>query len=368
MTKFVGRKSQLLSLKQLRQNQGASLAVLRGRRRIGKTRLAEEFSKLFDAKYYFTGLAPEQGITQTEQRKAQSIQDIVQKLALRDWSQVLTEVDDSLAMPTKALEPACDVCQDMGFVRKILPPHHPQFGKLFECPATCEAVQNNAAHRSQVMIDELAKKAGHNHGLYLSHPYDRNEDLTIPSIYHIFQDSHSQKTAYSIVRQILVSLRETGEVALHHDNLVKHSLVLYGDKGYGKTLLASALVNSLVEHHIPAFGARLSYIIKRINDVYQETNPQYTASQILYAFASFPVLVIDEFEMNNITASRADIVEELINARYVRKLPTILTTNLDQAGISKKWSGRVADRIIDSFWFYKVAGEKLRHTSSEIQI
>ncbi len=57
MTLFVGRKAELKKLQELNQLDRASLVVIKGRRRIGKSRLAQEFAK--DKVFFqFTGLAP----------------------------------------------------------------------------------------------------------------------------------------------------------------------------------------------------------------------------------------------------------------------------------------------------------------------
>ncbi len=95
MTKFIGRKRQLQGLMQLRKNRGASLVVLRGRRRIGKTRLAEEFSHTFEKKYFFAGLAPEPGISQADQRKEFLRQMVEQKIPCfpsDDWGDLFTQL------------------------------------------------------------------------------------------------------------------------------------------------------------------------------------------------------------------------------------------------------------------------------------
>ena len=46
----------------------AHLVVVRGRRRIGKSRLAEKFGESFDYHYTFVGLPPEKGVTEEIQR------------------------------------------------------------------------------------------------------------------------------------------------------------------------------------------------------------------------------------------------------------------------------------------------------------
>lgn len=67
MVKFIGRERELKKLFQLSQRKSASFIVIRGRRRIGKSRLIEELSQKFDYYYNFAGLAPYKGITKKEQ-------------------------------------------------------------------------------------------------------------------------------------------------------------------------------------------------------------------------------------------------------------------------------------------------------------
>lgn len=64
---FIGRQKELAKLKQMADSRVASLIVLKGRRRIGKTRLAEEFGKEYRT-LIFTGLPPTTGMTAQLQR------------------------------------------------------------------------------------------------------------------------------------------------------------------------------------------------------------------------------------------------------------------------------------------------------------
>ncbi len=58
MTRFIGRTAELNKLSALAQKKTASFVIVRGRRRIGKSRLVAEFSKHFDHFYHFEGIAP----------------------------------------------------------------------------------------------------------------------------------------------------------------------------------------------------------------------------------------------------------------------------------------------------------------------
>lgn len=69
MVRFVGRKKELESLLGLFHKKDASLVVIRGRRRIGKSRLAEEYSKKFKKSIILSGIPPEDGVNAAEQRE-----------------------------------------------------------------------------------------------------------------------------------------------------------------------------------------------------------------------------------------------------------------------------------------------------------
>ena len=66
---FVGRTAELAILERFLNKKTATLLVIKGRRRIGKSRLVEEFAKNFTY-YFFAGIAP------TVQTTAQSQRDI----------------------------------------------------------------------------------------------------------------------------------------------------------------------------------------------------------------------------------------------------------------------------------------------------
>ena len=69
-TTFIGRKAELERLKALHKKKTTSLCVVKGRRRIGKSRLISEFAKISGSQTFwsFAGLAPEDGISAQQQR------------------------------------------------------------------------------------------------------------------------------------------------------------------------------------------------------------------------------------------------------------------------------------------------------------
>lgn len=65
---FIGRQNELLALQRIAKRRTASLVVITGRRRIGKSRLVEEFAK-GRSFYAFSGLPPEKTMTARQQRE-----------------------------------------------------------------------------------------------------------------------------------------------------------------------------------------------------------------------------------------------------------------------------------------------------------
>lgn len=90
---FVGRKNELACLHDLMQKQAASLVVIRGRRRIGKSRLVKEFAQ--DYRFLnFAGLPPTEKTTAQVQRDLFSEQLAAHlklpKLQATDWSDLFS--------------------------------------------------------------------------------------------------------------------------------------------------------------------------------------------------------------------------------------------------------------------------------------
>src|SRR5579859_4276937 len=98
---FYGRERELGILEELHDSRVARLVVLRGRRRIGKSRLAEKFSESFDRCFTFVGLPPEENVTGETQRR-HFVNDLEKQASLRslrfdDWDFIF----DSLGKVTQ---------------------------------------------------------------------------------------------------------------------------------------------------------------------------------------------------------------------------------------------------------------------------
>ncbi len=92
---FIGRKEELEKLKNLMKKKTSSLVVIRGRRRIGKSRLAQEFAKFFPQALFFEGLAPVKGITSKNQKEEfvnQMKQQKIPRIGGNDWTDLFWDL------------------------------------------------------------------------------------------------------------------------------------------------------------------------------------------------------------------------------------------------------------------------------------
>ncbi|MFA6409461.1 MAG: ATP-binding protein [Gammaproteobacteria bacterium] len=87
ISKFIGRTNELKNLNKFTKKSTSSLLVIKGRRRIGKSRLIEEFATQNKIKLLsFEGLAPEKGITAQHQKNEFAKQMGFNSLITNDWS------------------------------------------------------------------------------------------------------------------------------------------------------------------------------------------------------------------------------------------------------------------------------------------
>jgi uncharacterized protein len=96
--KFIGRKTELETLDRFLKKPSASLIVIKGRRRIGKSRLIEEFAAPYTF-YDFAGLAPTNKTTAQSQRQdfvAQMNKQGFPKILPDDWNDIFWALADKV--------------------------------------------------------------------------------------------------------------------------------------------------------------------------------------------------------------------------------------------------------------------------------
>jgi DNA replication protein DnaC len=268
-----------------------------------------------------------------------------------------------------ALEVKCNECKDMGFcvVEVAGNPTHPMNGKTIPCPnTTCEA--GNEIRRRQ--IANRFKKAGLP-PLYQEMNFDTfaqavGADWTGKALAYgaarLLAERYPRKFSLQEAAQYM-DIQDTDHLSVS----MRHSLVLTGDVGGGKTGLAASIFNYVAQKNIVPIYIRCQDLVAEIQATYKrESDDHASADEKFYALISAPILIMDEFNLENYTADRLEIVERVIRGRHGRNLPVVATTNLSHADFRRLWGERIADIMFTAHWC-GVGGVKLRDTVHTVE-
>lgn len=148
------------------------------------------------------------------------------------------------------------------------------------------------------------------------------------------------------------------------------NLVLYGVTGSGKTLLAAILLNQIVRAEFsrqPSWQFKFvtsGGFIAEIKDTWNSWSNE-TESQVINRYGNCAILVLDELGVKDGAKGDQDFLTKLLDMRYGRNVPTIITTNLaGREAVEAMLGDRAYDRINQkSIWASCVWGSYRKHTA-----
>ncbi len=118
-------------------------------------------------------------------------------------------------------------------------------------------------------------------------------------------------------------------------------LVLQGIYGSGKTHLAAAISNFVVDLGIQSIFLTVPDLLDTLRFTYD--NPNESFENKFDEIRNTPLLILDDFGTQNATEWAQEKLFQIINFRYINKLPLVITTNLDMKDIE----GRIRSRLED---------------------
>lgn len=110
-------------------------------------------------------------------------------------------------------------------------------------------------------------------------------------------------------------------------------LILFGSVGSGKTYIACAIANEIIERY--EYRVKMKNFAQILNDL-QSGGFNLDRNRYIDELTNMPLLILDDFGIERNTEYALENIYNVINARYLKAKPTIITTNLDYANIEKE--------------------------------
>ena len=133
----------------------------------------------------------------------------------------------------------------------------------------------------------------------------------------------------------------------HWPEMKEHGqgLLFWGGVGTGKTFAAACIAHALTERSIPVLMTNFSKILNSLSGMFSEDRNKYLAS-----FCNFSLLIIDDLGIERNSEYALEQVYNIVDSRYLSRLPFIITTNLPLAELQAPKDlahARIYDRVLE---------------------
>lgn len=172
----------------------------------------------------------------------------------------------------------------------------------------------------QQEINRLIKNSGIR-GRFLNRTFERFEI-----------DQYNQK-AYEVAKSyadnfpaMLPKKLKDGTGYIEPPELERNGLFITGSYGTGKTHIATAISNQLINGGIPVICMTMIDLLARIKQTFDRSD-NTTEAEIMKIYEEVPLLVIDDIGSEQPSEWGSTKIFAIVNARYEAYMPTIVTTN-----------------------------------------
>ena len=139
-------------------------------------------------------------------------------------------------------------------------------------------------------------------------------------------------------------------------------LLMLGNPGTGKTFAASCIANYLLDHKYRVVMTSLVKLISMIQDSYGESE-----ERIIEKINRAELLIIDDLGAERGTDYAIERVYNIIDSRYRKKKPMILTTNLslqEMKSTNDMRLARIYDRVFEVCYPMMFTGISMRYETA----
>jgi DNA replication protein DnaC len=213
-------------------------------------------------------------------------------------------------------DPACPKCHGVGYLRQDLPIGHPDFGKMQLCDCRASQVSQQVRQRLFALsqLDELS---------------------------HLTFENFQPRGRVGLPPRQADSLEQAFNHSQQFAQRLEGWLVLQGGLGCGKTHLAAAIANFAVSLGVPTLFITVPDLLDSLRFTFN--NPESTFEDRFDQIRSAPLLVMDDFGTQKASTWGQEKLFQIINYRYINRLPLVVTTNLSEDDFEERIRSRLQD-------------------------
>ncbi len=225
-----------------------------------------------------------------------------------------TEVSNQSLESIKTPNSVCEICDGLGWISPDVSQSDPMFGKLVPCPH-----RKNEVDRSKIkrIMNEL--------GLLSSLTFENFNPVG-------HADTEEQRN----------SLLAAVDGARRFISDPRGWLLIEGTYGCGKTHLAAAVANACLDVGVPVKFVNVPDLLDYLRGAYSPSVEE-TFDDRFGEVRDAPMLILDDLGTQNATQWAEEKLYQILNARYISKKPTVITTNLDLNNMDPRVRSRLSD-------------------------
>jgi DNA replication protein DnaC len=212
--------------------------------------------------------------------------------------------------------PECPLCGGVGYLRADVPIDDPNFGKVEICPCRQPEIRDRV--RSRLFrfsnLDELK---------------------------HLTFESFNPEGRHNLPAHQRQSLQLALEAAQNFAHSLDGWLLIQGPYGCGKTHLAAAVANECASLGVPTLFLTVPDLLDSLRFAYSAEDT--TFEERFEQIRSAPLLILDDFGTQNATDWAREKLFQILNYRYVNRLPILVTTNLALEQIEGRMRSRLSE-------------------------
>lgn len=130
------------------------------------------------------------------------------------------------------------------------------------------------------------------------------------------------------------------------DKILSNGLIIMGESGVGKTHLAAAIANKLIENDKIVLMGRLTTLLDMIKETFRDNTK--SENELIELYSNVDMIIIDDLGTEKISSWALEKLYTIIQNRFENGLPIIITTRFDKKGLISRFSYSNDQDLIDA--------------------